>query len=182
LASLSDVKSEPFSGDFAQFQAMYRVLKGYDIEPPTSDAEVLAWREKEGNYVNIVDYVTRRLTRDEREQVLPMGKEGQPPNDFRSRYVRLPLGSDYPYFSIGTRDPFNGHKTPIWMRFNRTTPKFPIIEERLLASNFSESLVESDGHIWIPLNVRLNVDGDHQVDFLLQQAEEIIKVACQPLA
>lgn len=38
--------SEPFSDDLAQFHAMYRVLIGYDIEPITSDAELLSWREK----------------------------------------------------------------------------------------------------------------------------------------
>src|SRR5665811_2375746 len=64
LEVMGTVCSEPFTGDLAQFQAMYRVLIGYDIEPITSEAEVLAWREKEGVYVNLVDLVTRRLTRE----------------------------------------------------------------------------------------------------------------------
>ena len=55
LEAMGTVCSEPFGGDLAQFQAMYRVLIGDDIEPITSDAEVLAWREKEGVYVNLVD-------------------------------------------------------------------------------------------------------------------------------
>jgi hypothetical protein len=181
LAKLSAVNSEPFKSDFAQFEAMYRVLKGYDIEPITSDSEVLAWRGRVGNYINLVDHVTRRLTREQREQVLPIGIEGQPPSDFRRRYVCLPLGFEYPCFSIGTRNPFKGHKTPIWMRFNRTTPKFPVIEERLLTSNLSERLLRSEEHIWIPLDVQLNVDGDHQIDFLVKQAEQIIRIAYQPL-
>lgn len=71
LEALGSVSSEPFRCDLAQFCAMYRVLKGYDIEPLTSHSELLAWREKEGIFVTLVDRVTRRLT--QQGQVLPMG-------------------------------------------------------------------------------------------------------------
>lgn len=185
LAHLSTVNLESFACDFAQFQAMYRVLKGYEIKPITTVACLLNWRktkEKEDNYVRLVDYVTRRLTQEEQEQVLPIGKEGQAPNDYRRRYVCLPLGSDCPCFSIGTRNPFKGHVTPIWMRFHRVTPCFPVIQERLLASDLSKRLVESEGHIWIPLDLEFNVDVDEQVESVVQQAEEIIGVAYRPLA
>jgi len=117
LEVMGAVCSEPFSGDLAQFRAMYRVLIGDDIEPITSDAEVLAWREKEGVYVNLVDRVTRRLTRE--GQVLPMGSERLVPmdseldrNDYQRRYVCLPLGDKKPCFSVGAREPFAGYVTP----------------------------------------------------------------------
>jgi hypothetical protein len=42
VGALNTIRSEPFTGDLAQFQAMYRVLIGQDIEPVTSDAEMLA--------------------------------------------------------------------------------------------------------------------------------------------
>ena len=108
-----------------------------------------------------------------------MGTKGQPP--FTRRYVCMPLGSDRPHFSIGTSDPTEDHKTFIWMRFHRNTPRFADIERRLLASPFSDRVLERDGNIWIPLDVRQNVEGDHQVVSLLQQARDIIKVACQLL-
>jgi hypothetical protein len=185
LAQLRTVNSDSFACDFVQFQAMYDVLKGYGMKPITTVACLLKWREtkeKEDNYVRLVDYVTRRLTQEEQEQVLPIGKEGQAPNDYRRRYVCLPLGADCPCFSIGTRNPFEGHETPIWMRFHRVTPCFPVIQERLLASNMSKRLLQSEGHIWIPLDVQLNVDGDEQVESLVQQAVEIIAIAYQPSA
>jgi hypothetical protein len=178
LARLSGVKSEPFSSDLAQFQAMYLVLKGHNFESPRSDAEVLGWREKKENYVRLVAEVTRILAEeDEGLRVLPMN----PDNDFTHRYVCMPLDSDRPHFSIGTSDPTKDHKTFIWMRFHRSTPRFSDIERRLSASTFSDRVLKRDGHIWIPLDVRQNVDGDHQVVSLLQQARDIIKVARQPL-
>ena len=174
LARFSGVKSEPFSSDLAQFQAMYLVLKGHNFESPRSDAEVLGWREKEANYVGLVEQVTRLLAEDEGEPVLPMQTRGQ---HFTHRYVCMPLGSDRPHFSIGTSDPTEDHKTFIWMRFHRNTPRFADIERRLLASPFSDRVLKRDGNIWIPLDVRQNVEGDHQVVSLLQQARDIIKVA-----
>jgi hypothetical protein len=177
LDVLDSVRCEPYSGDLAQFKAMYRVLKGYDIEPITSDAELLRWREKEDVFVSLVDRVTRYLAQDCR--VLPMGFEEV--NSYHRRYVCPPLGGENPCFSVGARDPFDGHKTPIWMRFNCTTPKFPVIHERLFASNLSKRLLESGGHIWIPLDVPLDTGGEGLVTSLVTQAKEIIQVAYQPL-
>ncbi|CAN7445069.1 hypothetical protein LJR235_002858 [Pararhizobium sp. LjRoot235] len=178
LVALGAVRSEPFRGDLAQFEAMYRVLKGYDIEPLRSVSELLAWREREEVFVNLVDRVTRRLAQQSR--VLPMGHE-KDPNDYQRRYVCRPLGAEQPCFSVGVRDPFAGHKTPIWLRFHRVTPKFSVIRERLVASGFSQRLIESGGHIWIQLDVPLNADGERLVDSLVKQAERVIEVAYQPL-
>jgi len=178
LEDLGIVGSEPFSGDLAQFRAMYRVLNGYDIEPLTSDSELLRWREKEEVFINLVDRVTRHLT--QRDKVYPMGYEGDP-NNYQRRYVCRPLGTDESCFSVGVRDPFAGHMTPIWFRFHRVTPKYSIIHERLFASSLSPSLIESGGHVWMPLDVPLNVDGELQIDSLVEQAERVIEVAYQPL-
>jgi hypothetical protein len=103
--------------------------------------------------------------------------EDRDPHYYYRRYVCRPLGTERPCFSVGVRDPFAGHKTPVWLRFNRTTPKFSLIHDRLLASSLSQRLVESGGHIWIPLDVPLNVDG---MDSLVAQAEDVIQVAYQP--
>ena len=171
LDALSNVCSEPFISDLAQFQAMYRVLSGYDIEPITSDIELLSWREKEGDYLNLVDQVTRRLAQE--GQILPMGSDRLARTDsesdrdnYQRRYVGRPLGTEQPYFSVGVRDPFAGHKTPIWLRFHRKTPKFSVICDRILSSRLSQGLIESGGHIWIPLDVPFNVDGEAQVELV----------------
>lgn len=176
LVALSDVRSEPFRGDLAQFEAMYRVLKGYDIEPLRSVSELSAWRERKEVFVNLVDRVTRRLAHQSR--VLPMGKDS---DDYQRRHVCLPLGAEQPCFSVGVRDPFAGYTTPIWLRFHSGTPKFPIIRERLVASGLSQRLIEHGGHIWIHLDVPLNADGESLVDSLVEQAQRVIEVAYQPL-
>lgn len=178
LDALGAVRSEPFRGDRAQFEAMYRVLKGYDLEPLRSVSELLAWREREEVFVNLVDRVTRRLAQQSR--VLPLGHE-KDLNDYQRRYVCRPLGAEQPCFSVGVRDPFAGHNTPIWMRFHRVTPKFSVIRERLVASGLSQKLIESGGHIWIQLDVPLDADGERLVDSLVEQAERVIEVAYQPL-
>ncbi|MGM5056098.1 PD-(D/E)XK nuclease family protein [Rhizobium sp. 814_E9_N1_1] len=177
LVALRDVRSEPFLSDLAQFEAMYRVLNGYDIEPLRSVSELLAWREREEVFVNLVDRVTRRL---QRNRVLPMSHEKEP-NDYQRRYVCRLLGDEQPCFSLGVRDPFAGHKTPIWLRFHRLTPKFSVIRERLVASGLSQRITECGGHIWIHLDVPLNADGERLVESLLEQAQRVIEVAYQPL-
>jgi hypothetical protein len=102
---------------------------------------------------------------------------------YHRRYVCRPLGTEQPCFSVGTCDPFGGHTTPIWMRFHRRTPKFSVIHDRLVASSLWQRLVESGGHIWIPLFVPLNAaDGERLVDSLVAQAEGVIEVAYQPLS
>lgn len=181
LDALNTVCSEPFSGDLAQFQAMYRALSGRDIEPITSDAEILAWRQKEGDYLNLVDRVTRRLTQD--GQVLPIGLDRRRADSegachsYQRRYVCLPFGNEQSCFSIGVRDPFEGHKTPIWLRFHLRTPGFTEIRDRLRASSLSRELLESGGHIWVPLHVLLNLDGDRQVASLMKQAERVVEAS-----
>jgi hypothetical protein len=65
------------------------------------------------------------------------------------------------------------------MRFNHGTPKFSLIHDRLVPSKFSQQLVESSGHIWIPLDVPLHADGETLVDSFVAQAEEVIQVAYQ---
>ncbi|MBX5157611.1 hypothetical protein HJB89_10790 [Rhizobium sp. NZLR8] len=176
LVALRDVRSEPFRGDLAQFEAMYRVLEGHDIEPLRSVSDLLAWRERKQVFVNLVDRVSRHLAQQSR--VLPMGKDR---DDYQRRYVCLPLGTEQPCFSVGVRDPFAGYTTPIWLRFHRHTPKFSVIRERLVASGLSQRLTECDGHVWIHLDVPLNADGESLVDSLVEQAQRVIEVAYQPL-
>jgi len=179
---LEAVASEPFRFELAQLASMYRVLAGNDIEPLAGRDELLAWRERAGVFESLVDRVTRQLSGASR--LLPMGVEalsgdleGLDPVGYRRRFVCLPLGDAEPCFSIGARDPFAGHDTPIWMRFHKTTPRFALIRDRLRASLVAPRLVESGGHVWIPLDVPIGADGGGIVAALHSAAGAVIEVA-----
>jgi len=62
LEALSTVASERFRDDLSQFRAMYRVFNGDDMEPLTSDEQVLAWRDREAWWGILVEHATRALT------------------------------------------------------------------------------------------------------------------------
>ena len=99
---------------------------------------------------------------------------------YRRRYVCQPPGETQSCFSIGVRDPFEENVSPIWLRFNKTTGHFRDIRDRLEASYLAPRLVRSGGHIWMPLDVPMGVDGSQMVDTLVVQAEEIARVAYEP--
>lgn len=173
LDALSPVPSEQFRDDLSQFRAMYRVLTGDDIQPLTSDEEVLAWRERETALMSVLDRATRRLTISGR--TLPLATEVFSTSYYR-RYVCRWIGKEQPCYSLGLRDPFEGHITPFWLRFNATTPLFPAIRDRLAASDLSTRTVHSEGHLWIPIDVPLNADGPAIIDSLTAQTEAVLKV------
>lgn len=185
LAALLDVPSEQLHSEVVQFEAMYRVLSGSHIEPLASRDELIAWRDREGVFVNLVDRVTRRLAAG--TKLLPLHvrslehePEGLVPKGYQLRYVCRPFGAYQPCFSIGVRDPFKKHETPIWLRFHQETPQFSVIRSNLKASPISAPIVESGGHIWIPLSVPVGADGEQMVEALIAQAEEVCTAAFRP--
>ena len=138
----------------------------------------------------MVDQVTRHLTAH--HNVIPMdvepleqAPEGLEPKGYRLRYVCQPPEEAQSCFSIGVRDPFKREPfeekiSPIWLRFNKTTGHFCDIRDRLEVSHLEPRLVRSGGHIWMPLDVPMGVDGSQMVNALVVQAEEIARVAYQP--
>lgn len=185
LAKLGGIESGRFRSEFEQFEAMYRVLSGGYIQPLAGPEELAEWRKREKDYVRLVEQVTRRLTTH--HNVLPMGvappeqaSQGLEPKGYTRRYVCQPPGETESCFSIGVRDPFDGNVSPIWLRFNKTTGYFRDIRDRLEASHLAPRLVRSGGHIWIPLDVPVGVDGIEMVNALVVQAKEIVRVAYQP--
>lgn len=184
LAALDAEGMQAPSGcDLAQLNAMYRVLSGQHIEPLASIEELLAWRERPGGFMQLVDRVTRKLS-PSADRLNPIGVEsvsGEPeglePRGYYRRHLCPALGDQRPCYSIGVRDPFQGHVTPIWMRFHRQTPQFSLIRRRLAGLHW----VESAGHIWIPLAIPLNAGDDQMVEALISGAEEIIRVAYAPV-
>ena len=187
LEALAPHESEGFRFELAQFRAMYRVLAGYYLEPLTCIEQLLAWREREGVFVSLVDRVTQLLTTENGHRLLPMGVENSPeapaglaPKGYRRRYVCPIPAPGASCFSIGVRDAFPNHVTPIWMRFHSATGEFPAIRDRLCGSSLAARLVPSDGHIWLPLDVPLGVEGHQMVDQLAAQARQASAFAYGP--
>ena len=74
-----------------------------------------------------------------------------------------------------------GQKTFIWLRFNRMTPRFALIHGRLAGSSLRDQLIESGGHIWLPLILPLDTEEDAMVASLYAQRERMAQVAYAPL-
>lgn len=180
LEALSTVASERFRDDLSQFRAMYRVFNGDDMEPLTSDEQVLAWRDREAWWEILVEHATRALTAPD-DHVLPFGVDGgaQP---YRRRYVCRLVSQVSSCYSVGTRDPFQNHRTPIWLRFNRSTGHFVEIAGRLERSTLGAVSVRSQGDLWFPLEVPLNSDRETMIGALVAQVQRIVAVAYPPAA
>ncbi len=180
LESLSAVSSERFRDDLSQFWAMYRTLNGDDMEPLTTDEQVLAWRHNEAWWEILVERVTRALTAPG-NQVLPFGVDGgaQP---YRRRYVHHLVSQASSFYSVGTRDPFQNHRTPIWLRFHKDTGHFAEIAGRLERSALGAEAVHSQGHLWFPLEVPRNSDSKAMTADLVEQVQRILAVAYPPRA
>ena len=180
LEALSTVSSEGFRADFSQFHAMYRVLNGDDMEPITSDEEVLAWRDREAWWEILVEQTTRALTAPA-DRVLPFGVDGGA-QLYRRRYVcrRVSREESWACYSVGTRDPFQGHKTPVWLRFHKGNGHFIEIAGRLERSDLGAEAVHSLGHLWFPLEVPLNSDRKTMTGALIAQVQRILAVAYPP--
>jgi hypothetical protein len=188
LAVLGESGSQQFRSELKQFTAMHRVLTGEDIEPLADSEELDKWREskRKNDFENLVDRVTRRLTTH--HKTLPMQKEkvseGRRTTIYCRRYVSRPYGKEEKlscFFSIGLRDPFLGHRTPIWLRFHKGTGHFSDVRNRLQSSRCKEEkgMLVSGGHIWIPLQVPLKVGTEQIVTDLVKQAEEVVKITYQ---
>ena len=170
------IHSAPFRDDLEQFDAMYSVLNRHiasinaAVVPPERIADV----------VLLVDRVTRRLAEERGLRLLPLGEDGKAVT-YQRRYICPPLGDQNPCFSVGVRHPFDGHTTFIWLRFNRTTRQFALIHSRLSGSSLSNRLVESGGHIWIPLDLPLHTEEEGMADSLVTQIQTVMEVAYAPL-
>ena len=178
--ALHDGENHQFRHELEQLRAMYRVLSGDFIAPLADKKELREWKKRETDFINLVDKVTRRLTTQHR--VYPMQSEIQggvsqedEPIIYRMRYVCCSTGKKAPCFSIGVRDSFAKWLTPIWMRFHKDTGDFIGIRQRIKASELRA--LDSGGHVWIPLDLPINVSGDRMIAALVEQAEEVLGVA-----
>jgi hypothetical protein len=172
---LDAVPSDGFRDDLGQLHAMYRVFNGDDMEPLTSHEHVLAWRERETWWEIFVEHATRELTATS-ARILPFGVEtGAQP--YRRRYVCRPVPQEDSCYSVGTRDPFQNHRTPIWLRFHSGTGRFAEIVSSLERSALWTKAVLSQGHLWFPLEVPLNSSREAMIAELVAQVRRILAVA-----
>ena len=169
IEELAPATESDFQGDLPQFEAMYRVFNGDDIEPLTSDEQVLTWREKEGWWVALADLTTRSLETGPR--VMPW-KAGS--GFVGHRYICKEMAPRrYSCYSVGVRDPFAGFTTPIWMCFHKKTYLFEEIRDRLAPLVENRNALFSGGHIWIPLEVPLNANKEEMLASLTGQIQKI---------
>jgi PD-(D/E)XK nuclease superfamily len=194
FAALHPGQDERFRYELEQLQAMYRGLSGGYIAPLASEEEIRQWTARATDFFNLVDQVTRKLTKHHR--ILPLLSEPLDTRDlpeetseereqmvYRLRYV-CPLDNNpASCYSIGVRHSFANYVTPFWMRFHKDTGDFRSIRQRIEASSLQ--WLESGGHIWIPLQiwepleVPQEVSGEQMVQRLADQAEKIVRVAYQ---
>jgi hypothetical protein len=181
LDALSAVDSEGFRDDLDQFHAMYRVLNGGDMEPITSDEQVLDWRNHQAWWEMLVEHVTRTLSPSE-GRILPFGVDGGARDPYRRRYVCRRVSGDWSCYSVGTKDPFKGHMTPVWLRFHKGTGHFAEIADRLDRSEIAAMSVRSQRHLWFPLDVPKNSDRQEMTAALVAQVQRITGLAYPPAA
>lgn len=160
--------------DVEQLHGMYLVLAGLDFVPLTSLNDLNDWAARADDGLALSDLVTKRLGGP--GKLLPIGTEriteGDQVVEYRRRYVCTVIADETPCYSIGVRRPFIGHTTPIWLRFHWNTPGFPDIRSNLLASPaHGQCVVESGGHVWLPLDPSQGVGG------LVEKARDISGVA-----
>lgn len=193
FAALRGGKVGRFHLELEQLQAMYRELSGDYIAPLAGIEDLLQWRTRATDFVNLVDKATRKLTGKltTRHNLLPLWVEPLDPREspkdasqewqqegYRLRYVGPSAKNPASFYSIGVRDSFEQTvKTPVWMRFHKDTGGFARIRQRIEASDLQH--LESSGHIWIPLEVPLKVSGEKMVEALVAKAEEVVQVAYQ---
>ncbi len=145
------------------------------MEPLTSDEQVLLWRERENWWVKLVDLATRRLT-STGGQLLPLGLEKARAPYYR-RYICCDTHGVVSCYSVGTRDPFQNHRTPSWLRFHNKTGHFTAIAQQLERSPLASVIVRSGKDIWYPLEVPYNADREMMIDALVTQVTRINAVA-----
>lgn len=91
-------------------------------------------------------------------------------------------------YSLGVRDPFapeeQPHRpedrrieTPVWLRFHEKTRNFVTIRARLLAVRQELQVVESGGHLWVPIRVPMQKHADEVVSEIVDQVKRVCRVA-----
>lgn len=187
VQALTRTESPQARKNLEQLSEMVNALTGGRLMPLASEEEVINWRERKDQFIKLIDRTTKRLKQEYGCWMGPWGHDLKDRNswftgrDYYRRYLCIPLGDRKPCFSIGVRHPFEGETTPLWLRFNSTTPLYKLIRRRLEASDLSERLVISGDHVWYPLYVPLDSNAEEMVTELIRQAGEVLNIAYKPV-
>ena len=101
--------------------------------------------EKGGLTEKLVDFTSRQLTPPS-ERVLPIGIEKTSVLYYR-RYICRKINGVESCYAVGIRDPFQNHRTPVWLRFHKETGYFAEISQQLNQSSLEFEGVRSGKHI-----------------------------------
>ena len=182
VQTLTKTESQQARRNLEQLSEMVNALIGGRLVPLASEEEIINWPERKDFFIKLVDRTTRRLARELDCWMGPIGPDSGTKEPVESetyyyrRYLCIPLEDRKPCFSIGVRHPFAGESTPIWLRFNSTTPLFQMIQNRLDQSHLADRLVISSGHVWYPLDVPLDSNSEEMIGVLIEQVWAIIRI------
>ncbi len=170
LIVLGDLDDNHLKSDVAQLRGLYRTLSGREVAPVTR-ADLVNWVNREADFRRWVDEASRRFFKGPKP-VYPMADE----RGFFRRYVYPgDANGELPEFSVGVRQPFAPHETPIWLRVSAHSPLFVQMYTRL-KERHPES-VESEGHLWLPIEVSQDVADDAPVDHIETTIRKFFGVA-----
>lgn len=172
LKALGGVADPHVRGDVAQLQTLYLALSGQETAPLTP-ADLLRWKERELDFRRWVDEATRRFTKVT-AKVLPMSDD----HGFMRRYVYVrEVAGVRPEMSVGVREPFDPHTTPVWIRVARSSPLFEQMYPRLKAQYPWPKAIESAGDLWLPIDVSQEAAASAPVEYIVGRTEEAFEVA-----
>lgn len=168
--ALREAGSWPRGGDLDQLEGMYLGLTTQHVEPLAGLSDLEAWQPRAEELRGLVDKVTRKLQAELRPEpkALPFGTDpvsGESETTGHRGYVRRYVCAGR-CFSVGLRHPFRDRRSPLWLRVHAATPDFEHIRSRLRASALAPKLVESDGHVWLELDLPTDMPGDAVVEAL----------------
>ncbi len=157
--------------DVRQFDALCKTYGAKDIRPFTRE-EASSWPARRTDLMVIVDRVTSELSSD---RLLPTGVEQDATTDEHGYYRRY-ISAGGPEVSLGVRQPRRDFQTPIWMRYHYRTSDFAVAKQRLRASGAVVDEAKR-GHIYVPVDLPLDVSGAEVVRLVKGQVQRVHSVA-----
>ncbi len=176
----------PSGGDLDQLVDLYQSLNNLYVAPfaPEDDAD----RARDGDRIRVVDSATRAISAMIGHAVMPKANEpladsadGEVERSFVRRYVVKVHCERMVSLAIGVRTPFEGYRTRVWARFRYNEPHFKQIHASCTGpdSPFKDDRrpMVSERHLWLPLNLPHHQAAEDVQRALVEQIEEIWRVA-----
>lgn len=185
FAALREADLWPSGGDLDQLEGLYLGLTSNHVADLADLADLEQWRPREKELQGLLDHATRALQSEllPLSKALPFGREpvaedsaALPSHGYLRRYVC----DQRVCFSVGLRDPFRGHKSPVWLRLHHDIPNLQAIRSRMHAA-FASRLVDSDRHLWLELDLPLGVSGEQMIEVLVAQCREAWRHIMEPV-